>query len=137
MGLDMYLYAEQYHSAYSDDKDESGRSIRLREDGDYSPVYTRLDAGYWRKHPNLHGFIVQTFADGKDECQDIYLNADMIAQIINAIEANALPKTEGFFFGESDGTEKDYDLTVFNDAIKWLNIKVPNVYKSIVYRASW
>jgi hypothetical protein len=27
------------------------------------------EVGYWRKHPDLHGYIVETFADGVDACQ--------------------------------------------------------------------
>ena len=57
MGLDMYL--EGRKSRY--DKQET-------EDG--FPLQTKvLELGYWRKHPNLHGYIVQEFADGVDECQ--------------------------------------------------------------------
>lgn len=26
--------------------------------------------GYWRKEPNLHGFIVENFADGNDDCRE-------------------------------------------------------------------
>ena len=63
MGLDMYLTGEKFVMATG-----------LQEDG--FPLRSKtLELGYWRKHPNLHGYIVQTFVGGKDECQEIYLGA--------------------------------------------------------------
>jgi hypothetical protein len=85
----------------------------------------------------LHGFIVETFADGEDECQEIDLSADDIRQILAAIEVAALPETTGFFFGESDGTEKDEDLTVFREALDWLEAKDDRAWRYIHYQASW
>jgi hypothetical protein len=65
------------------------------------------ELGYWRKHPNLHGYIVQEFADGKDECQEIPLGEDELIQIMEAVKANELPHTTGFFFGVSEGTTEE------------------------------
>lgn len=58
MGLDMYLSGRKY-LRYGNDQIEDG--FRVEE------KIVRL--GYWRKHPNLHGYIVKTFADDVDECQ--------------------------------------------------------------------
>jgi hypothetical protein len=96
-----------------------------------------IDLGYWRKHPNLHGFIVRTFADGIDECQRIELTRDDIRLIIAAIGADDLPFTTGFFFGESDGSEKASDLITFNEALQWLDAEEEDTPKSIYYQASW
>jgi hypothetical protein len=125
------------------------------------PVMEQYQLGYWRKHPDLHGFIVQTFAGGKDDCQQIELTRAELEQIINAVEADALPHTEGFFFGESYkpgdnedeftdiGTmqkvtvtncyakQKAEDLKILREAIEWLEIKEPDVWRSIHYLASW
>ena len=55
MGLDMNLFGDKY-------------SFEKNETVDGFPVSsTMLDMGYWRKHANLHGFIVDTFAGGEDE----------------------------------------------------------------------
>jgi hypothetical protein len=56
MGLDMYLTGEKFLMTRNLEED----GFRLRS--------KTLELGYWRKHPNLHGYIVQTFADGTDEC---------------------------------------------------------------------
>jgi hypothetical protein len=123
MGLDMYLTGDRYF-----DKRSRKRGIKKAE---------LIDLGYWRKHPNLHGYIVESFADGEDECQEINLSADDIRQIIAAIEATELPETTGFFFGESDGSEKERDLQIFRDALSWLEADDPKAWRSIDYQASW
>jgi hypothetical protein len=95
------------------------------------------DLGYWRKHPNLHGFIVQIFAGGDDSCQQIHLSADDLKTIIAAVKAKELPHTTGFFFGESDGTEWRDDISIFTNALKWLLTEQPNRWRSVYYQASW
>lgn len=107
MGLDMYLCGNSFLW-----KKETRDNFRLRE--------VQLELGYWRKHPDLHGYIVNTFADGVDECQEIPLTADNMIQIVAAIKGKKLPHTEGFFFGSSDGSEDDYSIGIFLAAIKWL-----------------
>src|SRR5271169_4939574 len=120
MGLDMYLTGDRLiHS-------------RSRERGQKKGEW--IDLGYWRKHPNLHGYIVESFADGKDECQRIHLSIDYIHMILAAIEAEDLPATSGFFFGESDGSEKDRDLRTFRDALSWLEADDPKAWRSIYYQ---
>ena len=96
-----------------------------------------VDLGYWRKHPNLHGFIVDTFADGVDECQRIALDVEDIEKIIHAINAKALPYTEGFFFGKSENTEAEaaFDRKVFMEALDWLRAE-PRI-RRVIYQASW
>ncbi|QDV34957.1 hypothetical protein ElP_28540 [Tautonia plasticadhaerens] len=123
MGLDMYLTGEKYfHGVKRKRGDKKGE---------------RYDLGYWRKHPNLHGFIVKEFAGGEDECQPIYLDKERMERIIAAVEAEQLPHTTGFFFGASDGSEKEEDLAIFREAIAWLEEEEEGVWRSVVYQASW
>lgn len=126
MGLDMYLNGEKFFMS----------SVRQKEDG-FDVAQHELQLGYWRKHPNLHGYIVQEFAEGLDECQRIELNEVGLLKIIAAITDGQLPHTTGFFFGESDGSEKDEDLKIMQAALDWLRKPEPNVWKSVVYQASW
>lgn len=105
-----------------------------------------LELGYWRKHPNLHGYIVENFADGKDDCQDIWLDAEDIQKIIQAIKDDKLPHTEGFFFGESYNdqvpgwTKKEIDeesIQTLEKALAWLETKEDGVSRDVYYKASW
>lgn len=130
MGLDMYLNGDKYLHILD------GRDNLPHEDG-YRLESKTLRLGYWRKHPNLHGYIVNTFADGVDKCQQIDLSADDIEKIIEAVARDDLPHTEGFFFGESDGSEKDETLRIFKAALEWLGTGERGVWRSVSYRASW
>ena len=131
MGLDMYLHGEKFLYTLPEQQDK-----RSREDG-YEVRSRTLNLGYWRKHPNLHGYIVQTFAEGEDNCQPIHLDEADIEKIIDAVARNDLPHTEGFFFGVSDGTEKQEDLRILKAALEWLRAKEDGVFRSVYYRASW
>lgn len=69
---------------------------------------------YWRKHPNLHGWMEALYVEkGGTEhfnCEPVVLTASDLDQLEADIKAGRLPQTSGFFFGESDGTEADDDL---------------------------
>lgn len=129
MGLDMYLRGR---------KQQFGEG-RQTMDG-FEVVGFELELGYWRKHPNLHGYIVHEFANDVDECQDIELDAKQIDKILAAISARTLPHTEGFFFGKSDGSDEEIaeDTEVFQKAKAWLEAPTPGYeYRCVFYRASW
>lgn len=127
MGLDMYLKGERY---FWD---------RAEHPPGTPPVIAELyELGYWRKHPNLHGFIVQTFADGIDNCRRIPLDQDQLKEIMEAVDAGTLPHTTGFFFGLSDGTEMEDDLRILKGALNWLLAKEEgDTWRSVYYQASW
>lgn len=132
MGLDMYLRGEKF--LYTDWENANNN---LTEDG-FRLCQKELELGYWRKHPNLHGFIVEMFARGVDQCQRIDLSADDLRTIIKAVESNSLPHTTGFFFGTSDGSETEETLKILNAAIAWVKTdNEPRVSRSVYYRASW
>jgi hypothetical protein len=129
MGLDMYLRGEKYfHGA-----------IKSAQAGEIPKTGEIYRFGYWRKHPNLHGFIVLAFAHGDDDCRPIDLDRDNILFIMDAIRNRQLPHTEGAFFGQSECTEAEMqeDLAIFRWALAWLEAEEPGVWKSINYQASW
>jgi hypothetical protein len=124
MGLDMYLNGERFFM-----ERPFTREHQLKAE-----IY---QLGYWRKHPNLHGFIVETFAAGVDECQPIGLNAADLETIMQAVKGKELPPTGGFFFGASDGTEVEDDLRILSAALAWLRAEDKGVWRSVTYQASW
>jgi hypothetical protein len=127
MGLDMYLNGDNFFP-YDHERRKSVPPVKREE----------VDLGYWRKHPNLHGYIVNNFADGVDECQEIDLTKENLAQIISAVKNKELPHTVGFFFGESEESAEQVasDVEIFENAIKWLEEKT-GAWRSISYKASW
>ena len=135
MGLDMYLEGERFNSQVCL-KTGDNHEGRPQEDG-FPISKTVLEIGYWRKHPNLHDYIVQTFAEGKDECQRISLEAEDCRKIAMAILEDELPPTAGFFFGDSDWHKDDKEDTakMFSDAAEWLDDG--DWTRSVFYQASW
>jgi len=95
-----------------------------------------MEIHYWRKHPNLHGWMEQLYYNkgGQSDsfnCVNVELNTDDLLDLKSAIESNELPHTSGFFFGETSGTERDDDLEFVETALKSIN----EGYS--VYYSSW
>jgi hypothetical protein len=131
MGLDMHLTGEIY--IFTDWENPDNNQY---EDG-YRLKSRQFELGYWRKHPDLHGLIVETFADGIDDCKAIHLGTTEIEVIIEAVQEGRLPHTEGFFFGEStnDDEQQAEDLEILTKALQWLRSDI--THRSIYYQASW
>lgn len=74
-----------------------------------------IELHYWRKHPNLHGWMEALYTEKggteKFNCEPVVLAIGDLDRLETDIKAGRLPQTSGFFFGESDGTEADDDLT--------------------------
>jgi len=145
MGLDMYLNGVKIHRQYPQDESDFHPDTDLRPKMDSFPV-TRsvIYVGYWRKHADLHGYIVDTFADGVDECQEIELTAENCTQIAEALANNKLPYTEGFFFGNEEirdeyASEGMDHAVVFKAMARWLETtdKDREHFRYAVYQASW
>lgn len=141
MGLDMYLNCRK--AIYQRDWAPEGQPLPVlkTEDGMKIVAY-ETEAAYWRKHPDLHGYIVQTFAGGVDECQPIQLDAIQLRDIAKAIRANKLPHTDGFFFGSSDWHRDDVEknAAVFERTADWLDVRPEGgsfETRSVYYQASW
>jgi len=106
-----------------------------------------LSLGYWRKHAPLHKLIVDTFADGVDECQVIHLTADdcrKIAQMLRDRDFPNFHECDGFFFGKGDWwneccAEADEDAEVFERAAEWSESDRhgESHWHSVEYQASW
>jgi hypothetical protein len=128
MGLDMYLVGEKYLWENEDTKPmEDGFRLKSKE----------LELGYWRKHPNLHGFIVREFADSVDNCGKIELSEEDLKKILTAVEADELPETSGFFFGTSRPDDKPPTIKILKDALEWLAVEEKHIYRTVYYEASW
>lgn len=82
---------------------------------------TATELAYWRKHPNLHGWMEQLYrakggTDADFNCVNVALTAEDLDRLEADTRANALPFTEGFFFGESNGSETEGDLAFIEKA---------------------
>ncbi len=105
MGLDMYVFTT------------SRSSITGNVDFDIDKIHRgfMVQCHYWRKHPDLHGWMQQLYfkKGGKDpefNWAGVSLDRADLDVLKEVIKTDCLPKTTGFFFGESDGSEKWGDL---------------------------
>lgn len=98
MGLDMYAYV-------------AGRKGQANEywenyDGatDTSPVEKPREIAYWRKHPNLHGWMNKLWTErggrGDFNGDELELTWDDLERLEYVVKHRELPSTTGFFFGE-------------------------------------
>jgi hypothetical protein len=105
MGLDMY--------AYTTDKEIPAV--------DFRPPKHSQELFYWRKHPNLHGWMEQLYRSkgGKARlfnCVPVRIDLNDLDALEQVVNADALPFTEGFFFGESEPDDKRDDLAFIQKA---------------------
>ena len=109
------------------------------------------EIAYWRKHPNLHGWMEQLWRNKKYSVQitdasapvesdsdmfngiEIELTAEDLDELERAVTHRQLPATRGFFFGEeADQFYHDKDLAF----IKAARIEMFMGLK-VFYNSSW
>ncbi len=100
MGLDMYAFATA---------EKPVTEVDFCKAGEVREVH------YWRKHPNLHGWMHKLYdekggGDPEFNGAPVVLTPEDLDRLEVVIQEDALPPTAGFFFGASDGREKDDDL---------------------------
>jgi hypothetical protein len=110
MGLDMYAYRT---------------SVKLSKSVDFANEIewgTATEFAYWRKHPNLHGWMENLYykkgGESEFNCVPVELVAEDLDRLEKDIKAGNLPHTGGFFFGNSDGSNEETkkDLEFVNTA---------------------
>jgi hypothetical protein len=99
MGLDMTVYTT--NEALASEVDFNVKQVE--------------ELHFWRKHPNLHGWMERLYiAKGGRfttfNCTNLALTEHDLDALERTVRNNTLPHTKGFFFGESDGSEKEGDL---------------------------
>jgi hypothetical protein len=117
MGLDMYAYCatkagardDYYEAEYGEDETLKGTAPEPRE------------IAYWRKHPNLHGWMHRLWLDkgnnGEFNGDELELTSDDIDMLEEDIQAGHLPTTSGFFFGNpADEYYRQQDLKFISQA---------------------
>lgn len=90
---------------------------------------------YWRKHPNLHGWMERLYrekggAAAEFNCVNLHLTAEDVDRLEEDILNANLPHTSGFFFGESRDDERHSDLEFIAKARTAIAIGLTVVYSS-------
>jgi hypothetical protein len=137
MGLDMYAYV----AAKAGQQQEYFETSSFNEEtGEYgsSTVEQPREIAYWRKHPNLHGWMEQ-LAEQKNlnyntfNGVELELTWDDLEILELDIIAGTLPSTSGFFFGnDADEHYQEQDLKFVRDARAELFCGL-----KVFYNSSW
>lgn len=141
MGLDQYAYVAA--------REGQDREYWEHYGEEPNPVVKPRELSYWRKHPNLQGWMEQLWRNrladqGKDEPSsgsygssfngiELELTWEDLEQLEKDIEAGRLPQTSGFFFGDnSDDYYREQDLEFIKNARSELFMGL-----RVFYNSSW
>lgn len=90
---------------------------------------------YWRKHPNLHGWMEDLFTSrggaGDFNCVSLLVTAGDLDKLEKDVRGDKLPMTNGFFFGASSDEDRNDDL----EFIRLARQKISEGYD--IYYDSW
>lgn len=103
MGLDMYAYITRV-------KLEPVGSVQTLLPGVWE---TMEEIARWRKHPDLHGWMERLYrcrgGEGDFNLDYVLLSLADLEQLERDVKRKRLPKTTGFFFGESSPEDREDD----------------------------
>ena len=123
MGLDMYAYKTPRTT------DATPVDYKIPKKGS-------AELHYWRKHADLHGWMQALYfekggADPQFNLASVELDETDLDRLERDIQAVHSPETLGFFFGETDESEKEDDLDFITNARAALNEGF------LVYYSAW
>lgn len=123
MGLDQYAY------------------VASREKSNWE-THEQREIAYWRKHPNLQGWMEQLWRKKADHLPsddptfngiELELTWEDLDQLEQDIKAGQLPETSGFFFGNpADDYYREKDMEFIKQARSELFIGL-----KVFYNSSW
>jgi hypothetical protein len=129
---------DYYEAEYGEDETLKGTAPEPRE------------IAYWRKHPNLHGWMEQLWiakrnAEGNPVVEDagvwgstfngveLELTWEDIDELEKAVKKRQLPATQGFFFGS------DADQYYYNNDLEFIKQARAELFLGlrVFYNSSW
>jgi hypothetical protein len=128
MGLDQYAYVAT----------RAGQQEEYwQQDADVTGVSQPREIAYWRKHPNLQGWMRRLWESkgnsGSFNGDEIELTWEDLERLELDVIAGTLPGTRGFFFGEdSDEHYRNHDLEFIKNARAELFLGL-----KVFYNSSW
>ena len=107
MGLDQYATAR--------------KGEPTTDDEGYTYYEDSIELAYWRKHPNLQGWMEDLWIEkgnsGEFNCVDLELTLGDLEALEESLDNEALPETVGFFFGaDADDHYAEQDREFIREA---------------------
>lgn len=136
MGLDQYAYVAAQHGQYAEFYNTAEYDTDAGE-FENPKVSKPRELAYWRKHPNLHGWMQKLWESrgnwGDFNGDELELTWDDIEMLEEDILAGNLPSTTGFFFGnDADEHYREQDLEFVKNAKAELFMGL-----KVFYNSSW
>jgi hypothetical protein len=146
VGLDQYAYV----AARAGQRAEYWDGAELDQYGKYvnTKVSEPREIAYWRKHPNLHGWMESLWKRRLHEVNqeipegqfgsgfngiELELTMEDLDALEQAVKKRQLPKTSGFFFGnDSNQHYYEHDLEFIKNARAELFLGL-----KLFYNSSW
>jgi len=127
MGLDQYASAR--------------RGQAKRDEDGYVYYEDSKELAYWRKHPNLQGWMEELWHEkgcphdqgGGFNCVDLELTLEDLDALEESLDDEALPETAGFFFG---GNADDHYAEADREFIVAARAAIKQGY-DVVYHSWW
>lgn len=123
MGLDQYANAR--------------RGEAIVDDEGYTYYEDSMELAYWRKHPNLQGFMQELYyekgGEGEFNCVDVELTLEDLDSLEATLDNEALPETVGFFFG---GNADDHYAEADREFIVQARAAIKQGY-TVTYSSWW
>ena len=123
MGLDQYATAR--------------RGEAKKDDEGYTYYEDSMELAYWRKHPNLQGWMQDLYHEkgGEEEfnCVDLELTLEDLDALEESLDHEELPETVGFFFGADSS---DHYAETDREFIREARAAIKQGY-TVVYNSWW
>ena len=123
MGLDQYATARRGEAKTDDDG--------------YTYYEDSKELAYWRKHPNLQGWMENLWRvkgnEGEFNCVDLELTLNDLDNLEKSLDNEALPETVGFFFGAD---ADDHYAEADREFIVQARAAIKQGYK-VIYSSWW
>lgn len=104
---------------------------------DYDVLCEKEEIHYWRKHPNLQGWMENLYYEKGGEsdsfnCVNVQLTWEDLEELEKEIREGSLPQTVGFFFGE------DSDEYYKEETLEWIDKSLESIKDGYdIYYSSW
>ena len=123
MGLDQYGLAR--------------RGEPKTDDEGFTYYEDSMELAYWRKHPNLQGWMEDLYHEkgGEEEfnCVDLELTLQDLDALEESLDEEALPETAGFFFGTDSS---DHYAEQDREFIREARAAIKQGY-TVIYNSWW
>ena len=123
MGLDQYATAR--------------KGEPTTDDEGYTYYEDSMELAYWRKHPNLQGWMEDLYHEkGGEEvfnCADLELIVLDLDALEESLDDEALPETAGFFFGTDSS---DHYAETDREFIREARAAIKQGY-TVIYSSWW